>query len=168
MDQVIMSRSCPSRAVFWWKFQIIKSVDSVAIHGKMEIAWNFPGGPVVKTSLSSAGGADWIPGCGTKILHALWSKNYNQKRSNTVTNLIKPLKLVHIKKSFKQKVAYSEISTSKTRKQAQTTCYNQRCTTTPFSGHTCGRIGCLKGPAEGGREQSQWRLQMGWPLAWIP
>ena len=82
-------------------------------------------------------------------------KTKTQKRSNTVTNSIKPLKLVHIKKSFKQKVGYSEISTRKTRKQAQTTCYNQRCTTTPFSGHTCGRIGCLKGPAEGGREQSQ-------------
>ena len=32
---------------------------------------DFPGGPVVKTSPSSAGGAGSIPGRGAKIAHAL-------------------------------------------------------------------------------------------------
>ena len=36
---------------------------------------DFPGGPVVKTSPSSAGGADSIPGRGAKIPHASWPKN---------------------------------------------------------------------------------------------
>ena len=34
-------------------------------------SWDFPGGPVVKTSRSNAGGAGSIPGQGAKILHAL-------------------------------------------------------------------------------------------------
>ena len=59
--------------------------------------WGFPGGPVVKTS-SKAGGAGSIPGQGTKIPPALRPKNQNIKQSNVVTNLIKTLKMVHIKK----------------------------------------------------------------------
>ena len=39
--------------------------------------WDFPGGPVVKTSPSSAGGAGSIPGQGAKIPHA--SQPGNQK-----------------------------------------------------------------------------------------
>ena len=31
---------------------------------------DFPGGPVVKNPASVAGGTDWIPGPGTKILRA--------------------------------------------------------------------------------------------------
>ena len=57
---------------------------------------DFPGGPVVKTSPSNAGGAGSIPGRGAKIPHA--SRPKNQNRSNTVTNSIKTLKMVHIKK----------------------------------------------------------------------
>ena len=34
---------------------------------------DFPGGSVVKSSPSNAGGVDLIPGQGAKILHALWS-----------------------------------------------------------------------------------------------
>ena len=41
---------------------------------------DFPGGPVVKTSPSSAGGACLIPGWGAKILHASWPKNQNIKK----------------------------------------------------------------------------------------
>ena len=41
--------------------------------------WEFPGGPVVKTSPSNAGGAGSIPGWGTKIPHALRPKNQNIK-----------------------------------------------------------------------------------------
>ena len=39
--------------------------------------WEFPGGPVVKTSPSNAGGAGSIPGQGAKIPHASWPKNQN-------------------------------------------------------------------------------------------
>ena len=36
--------------------------------------WDFPGGPVVKTLPSSAGGAGSIPGGGARIPHASWPK----------------------------------------------------------------------------------------------
>ena len=56
---------------------------------------DFPGGPVVKTSPSSAGGMGLIPGsedlrsgCKTKI----------QNRNNIITNSIKSSNTVHIKK----------------------------------------------------------------------
>ena len=40
-----------------------------------EVLWeDFPGGPVVKTSPSNAGGAGLIPGRGAKIPRALWPK----------------------------------------------------------------------------------------------
>ena len=54
---------------------------------------------MVKTSLSSAGDAGSIPGLGAKIPHALQPKNQNIKQSNFVTNSIKTLKMVHIKKN---------------------------------------------------------------------
>ena len=38
---------------------------------------DFPGGPVVKTSPSNAGGVGSIPGWGAKIPHALGPKNQN-------------------------------------------------------------------------------------------
>ena len=42
---------------------------------KKSVFGNFPGGPVVKTSPSNAGGAGLIPGLGTIIPHASWPKN---------------------------------------------------------------------------------------------
>ena len=39
------------------------------------IFWDFPGGPVVKTSPSSAGGVGSIPSWGAKIPHASWPKH---------------------------------------------------------------------------------------------
>ena len=45
--------------------------------------WDFPGGPVVKTSSSNAGGMDSILGQGAKIPHALRpkkAKNIKQKQ----------------------------------------------------------------------------------------
>ena len=46
--------------------------------------WGFPGGLVVKTSPSNAGGAGSIPGQGVKIPHASWpkdkEKNIKQKQ----------------------------------------------------------------------------------------
>ena len=54
---------------------------------------DFPGGPAVKTSPSNAGAVGLIPGWGTKIPHALWSKNQNiENRSNIVTNSIRIFK----------------------------------------------------------------------------
>ena len=65
---------------------------------------DFPGGPVVKTLPSNAGGVGSIPGQGAKIPHVSWSKNQSIKnRSNIVTNSIKTLKMVHIKKKKKKK-----------------------------------------------------------------
>ena len=66
--------------------------------------WDFPGGAVVKTSPSKAGGAGSIPDQGTKIPPALRPKNQNIKQSNIVTNLIKTLKMVHIKKKIQQQM----------------------------------------------------------------
>ena len=40
---------------------------------------DFPGGSVVKTLPSDAGGAGSIPGQGAKIPHASWPKNQNIK-----------------------------------------------------------------------------------------
>ena len=36
--------------------------------------WDFPGGPVIKTSSFNAWAAYWIPGHATKIPHASWPK----------------------------------------------------------------------------------------------
>ena len=41
---------------------------------------DFPGGPVVKTSPSNAGGASSIPGRGAKIPHATQPKHQNIKK----------------------------------------------------------------------------------------
>ena len=56
------------------------------------------GGPVVKTSPSNAGDVGSIPGGEAKIPHASWPKNQTQNRNNIVTDWIKTLKMVHIKK----------------------------------------------------------------------
>ena len=51
---------------------------------------DFPGGPVVKTSPSNAGGMASIPDREAEILLASWPKNQNiNKRSNIVTNSLK-------------------------------------------------------------------------------
>ena len=44
---------------------------------------DFPGGPVVKTRGSTAGGAGSISGWGTKIPHALWSGQKSEKKKKT-------------------------------------------------------------------------------------
>ena len=64
--------------------------------------WEFCGGPVVKTLPYNGEGAGSIPGQAAKIPHALWPKNQNIKnRSKIVTNSIKTLKIVHMKKPFR-------------------------------------------------------------------
>ena len=42
--------------------------------------WDFPGGPVIKTLPSNAGGVGSIPGQGAKISHASWPKKQNMKQ----------------------------------------------------------------------------------------
>ena len=67
---------------------------------------DFSGGPVVKTLPSIAGDMGLISGQRAKIPHASWPRNQNiNNRSNSITNSIKTLKMVHIKekKTFKNK-----------------------------------------------------------------
>ena len=62
---------------------------------------DFHGGPVAKNLPSNGRDMVSIPGQGTKIPHASWLKNPNvDNRSNIVTESIKTLKMVHIKKTF--------------------------------------------------------------------
>ena len=74
---------------------------------------DFPSDPVVKTLPSKAGVAGTILDRGVKIPHALQpiiQKHYLQKRRcNIVTNSIKSLKLVHIKKIFKKNKKKDEL-----------------------------------------------------------
>ena len=64
---------------------------------------------MVKTSPSNARSVASISGWGVKILCHLWPKQQNikkkkrRRRSNIVTNSIKTLKIVHIKKILKKK-----------------------------------------------------------------
>ena len=61
----------------------------------------FPGGPLVKTSFSNSGGMCPNPSQGSKIAHDSQPKNDNiNNRRNILTNSIKNLKMVHIKKLF--------------------------------------------------------------------
>ena len=60
-----------------------------------------PWWPVVKTLPSNAGGTGLIHGWGPKIPNASWPKNQNI--NSIVTNLIKTLKMVHIKKKKKER-----------------------------------------------------------------
>ena len=75
-------------------------LDDVEIHNCREGI--FHDGPVVKTLPSNAGGVGSIPGQGAKNLTCLVARKPKHKnRSNTVTNSIKTLKMVHIKKKKK-------------------------------------------------------------------
>ena len=55
-------------------------------------SWNFPGGPVVKTSASNAGSAGLIPVWGAKIPHASWPKNQNMKQEQYCNKFKKDFK----------------------------------------------------------------------------
>ena len=61
---------------------------------------DFPGGLVVKTLHLDSGGVSSVSGWGTKIPHASWSKDQN--RRSIITNSLKTLKMVHIKKKLKK------------------------------------------------------------------
>ena len=53
---------------------------------------DFPGGPVVKTSPSNAGGAGSIPGWGAKIPYASGPKNQNIKQKQYCNKFNKDFK----------------------------------------------------------------------------
>ena len=64
---------------------------------------DFPGGPVVKTSPSSAGRAGLIPGRGARIPHASWPKNQDIKQKQYCNKFNKDFKNgPHQKKIFKK------------------------------------------------------------------
>ena len=63
---------------------------------------DFTGDPLVKISPSSAESGCLIPGHATEIPHAYGPKT-KTKQKQVVTNSIKTLKMVHIKKTLKKK-----------------------------------------------------------------
>ena len=67
--------------------------------------WDYPGGPVVETSPSNAGGTGLIPGQGARIPHASPPKDQNIKQKQYCNKFNKDLKkeMVHIKKILKEK-----------------------------------------------------------------
>ena len=88
------------------KNEVIKSFTNFLCHSnqgepfKMQLQ-GFPGGPVVKTLPSSAGGVGSIPDQETKVPDASGPEKQNIKsRSNIVTNSINTLNTVHIKKKL--------------------------------------------------------------------
>ena len=56
------------------------------------MARDFPGGPVVKTLPSNAGGVGSVPGQGAKILQASWPKNQNIKQKQCCSKFNKDFK----------------------------------------------------------------------------
>ena len=64
---------------------------------------DFPGGPVVETSPSNAGGAGSIPGPGAKIPHASGPKNQNIKQKQYCNKFDKDFKSGPHQKIFKTK-----------------------------------------------------------------
>ena len=65
---------------------------------------DFPGGPVVKTLPSNAGGVGSIPVRGAKIPQASGPKNQNMKQKQYCNKFNKDFKkMVHIKKNFLKK-----------------------------------------------------------------
>ena len=61
---------------------------------------DFPGGPVVKTLPSSAGGVGLIPDWGTKIPHALRPRNQNIKQKQYCNKFNKDFKKIKKKKKY--------------------------------------------------------------------
>ena len=66
------------------------------------MARHFPGGPVVKTSPSNAGGSRSFPGWDTKIQHASQPKNQNIKQLLYCNKFNKDFKNGAYKKIFKK------------------------------------------------------------------
>ena len=77
---------------FYWR--AVKNKQKTEKKGILKIMAkrDFPGGPVVKTSPSNAGGAGSIPGRGAKIPHASWPKNQNMKQKRYCNKFNKDFK----------------------------------------------------------------------------
>ena len=60
----------------------------------MGVSQYFPGGPVVRTLPSNAGGAGSILGGGAKVPHARWTKTQNIKQKPYCNKSIRALKMV--------------------------------------------------------------------------
>lgn len=64
--------------------------------------WDVPGGPVLKTSPSNAGGVGSSPSPGAKSLHASWPKHQNKNQKQDCDKFSKESSNgPHLKKSFK-------------------------------------------------------------------
>ena len=70
---------------------------------KNSLQGDLPGGLVVETLPSNAGGEGSIRGWGAKIPHALLPKNQNIKQKQYCNKFSKDFKTVHIKKILKNK-----------------------------------------------------------------
>ena len=57
-----------------------------------QLCWDFPGGPVVKTSPSSTWSVGSMPGQGAEIPCALWSENQNIKQKQYCNQFNKDFK----------------------------------------------------------------------------
>ena len=71
---------------------------------------DFPGGPVTESLPSSSGDAGSIPGQGAEIPLACCQKKKKKKPkpfNNIITNSMKTVKMVHIKKILKKKMILS-------------------------------------------------------------
>ena len=60
--------------------------------GSKRSPWGLPGGPVVKTLPSNAGGTCSIPGREAKIPYTLWPKNQNMKQKQYCNKFNKEFK----------------------------------------------------------------------------
>ena len=70
------------------------------MHFRNQIRQHFPGGPMVKTLSSNAGGEGSTPGQAAKIPYVSWLKK-TKAENNIGTNSIKTSKMAHIKKKKK-------------------------------------------------------------------
>ena len=68
---------------------------------KSNCSQDFPGGPIVKTSPSSAGGLSLISGWGAEIPHALWPKTQNIKQKQHCNKFNKNFKKKERKKVYR-------------------------------------------------------------------
>ena len=73
---------------------LLTSRVSAGKHCSKILLWDFPGGPVVKTSASNAGDADSIPGWGAIPTHLLSKGPKHKNRSNFVNKINKGLKIL--------------------------------------------------------------------------
>ena len=94
-----------------WEQWVAQFHRSKKYKSKMEWTRDFPSSSVVKTSPSNAGVVGSIPGWGARIPRLVAKKTKTENRRNTVTNSVKTLKMVPIKKkkNLKKKAVDCEV-----------------------------------------------------------